>query len=1039
MYNGGFGFSGSTIASGSGGGGVPLNFSQTKGSQVTITAAAAKPATVVSTTITTQGNPVQIIVSGDANPSAAGWGRLNIYRDGTAVGQLVQFESSAANENVPYCLQVVDEPPAGTWTYSLKVTTVTTNTQFGEGDGPVITVTELGAEAGGGGGGAGITELTGDVTAGPGTGSVPATVARIQGYDVATTSPNGGQVLTWNAALSQWVPGDPPSGGSGGGILYYLNRGTAPQAPITGIPVPATVPVRQMGPAAVVAGSTVTSNVLSQVSYDLVANFVTDVGVPGITSIPAGLWDIHLWAASNANQANQTILQLRVGKYNSATSTLTILATSDDVSVYDPTVVAQYAIQVVIPAGTTLLSTERLYIAIYAKATQNNRTVSLHFGDSTPSHVSTTIPSAAGGDLDGTYPDPTVVAIQGYPVTASAPASNDVLMWNGSTWTHSQPFANISGTIAANEVAFGTALNTISGSGDLMFDGTSLKVTSQPGGGTEFFEVDGNTLSIWVHDSVGGNVDSVRVSPVGVTVDSSAGGGNPTLLLETVSGTPKIIASAGSGSLDLVLNELQVNGSPGTAGDVLTSNGPGSAPTWQAGSGTGFGSKVLLVVEGGSYATLQAAVDAASANDVILVGPKATGDWGNVTLNVVNKPLVIAAAGGAGSNKVVAVGSITYDLGTGAALNVNLNETYIYGLYIQGSFAGSAVTLTGGVGRPGRLRLYGCYILNTNATGAAAVTNSNQGANSSLYLDACVVSLSNSAAGSAIVQTAGYTLIRNRTDVGGSLAGGATGNAINVSAGTMEIYDSYISISRAVPTINVTGASTFVSVGYSTVLNSSDTAGACCAFIGTSGARFGAGDATLAAGSTLPTSAVAVSGVAGGLFIYANVSFSFTSTVSTVTSTATPQSGGLFSYGMSVGSLAATTFVVNSTGNITKLNNVTTSFPSAQGSSNQVLTNNGSGTLTWTNGNLRTLGSVGATPTAANLRTNATYTVNVAAVALPAMAAGDDGLTISLVNISGAGSTVTPSTGVARSMTTGGGQTWVWRNTGTTWYCISNV
>jgi hypothetical protein len=209
--------------------------------------------------------------------------------------------------------------------------------------------------------------------------------------------------------------------------------------------------------------------------------------------------------------------------------------------------------------------------------------------------------------------------------------------------------------------------------------------------------------------------------------------------------------------------------------------------------------------------------------------------------------------------------------------------------------------------------------------------------------------------------------------------------------------------------------------------------------IGTAGATFGAGDATLAAGTSVATAAVAVKGIAGGSFLYTNISFSFSSTASTVTATAFPQTGGLFAYGMSVGSLLATTFVLNSTGNITKLNNVTTSFPSAQGSANQVLTNNGSGTLTWANGNLRTLGSVGATPTAANLRTNATYTVNVAAVALPAMAAGDDGLTISLVNISGAGSTVTPSTGVARSMTTGGGQTWVWRNTGTTWYCLSNV
>lgn len=40
-------------------------------------------------------------------------------------------------------------------------------------------------------------------------------------------------------------------------------------------------------------------------------------------------------------------------------------------------------------------------------------------------------------------------------------------------------------------------------------------------------------------------------------------------------------------------------------------------------------------------------------------------------------------------------------------------------------------------------------------------------------------------------------------------------------------------------------------------------------------------------------------------------------------------------------------FEVNSTGNIVKINNVATSFPSSQGAENSYLTNNGSGTLSW--------------------------------------------------------------------------------------------
>jgi hypothetical protein len=60
-------------------------------------------------------------------------------------------------------------------------------------------------------------------------------------------------------------------------------------------------------------------------------------------------------------------------------------------------------------------------------------------------------------------------------------------------------------------------------------------------------------------------------------------------------------------------------------------------------------------------------------------------------------------------------------------------------------------------------------------------------------------------------------------------------------------------------------------------------------------------------------------------------------TIGTTTSTAS-----LFNVGSS------NQFQVNSTGNVVKLNNVTTSFPSSQGSSGQVLTNSdGAGTLTW--------------------------------------------------------------------------------------------
>lgn len=375
-----------------------------------------------------------------------------------------------------------------------------------------------------------ITELTADVLAGPGSGAQAATVVALQGNPIVAATPTDGQVLTWDG--TQWVPGSVPTGGSGGGgIVLYLNEGVAPDAPTTNIPLSTNglVSVKELGKVAEVPGASVTSSVLSQVSYDLVAGFVTDLGVPGVTEIPAGLWDVNLWASSSASQPNHTLFQIKLYTYDGVNAP-TLFATSSPSSVYDPASTIQYATSVLVPQ-TVILATDRIYVEVLARATTGSTQVTFYFGDNTPTHIHTTLPSVAGTGI--------VHVVNGAFVSPASP----VILSSATEVTGVLPIAN-----------GGTATSVVPTNGQLLIgNGTGYAVANlTPGSG------------ISITDGAGM-----------ITIASTVAGGITEL-------TGDVTAGPGSGSQNATVTALQGNSVSNVLpnnGDVLTYNA--SAVGWE--------------------------------------------------------------------------------------------------------------------------------------------------------------------------------------------------------------------------------------------------------------------------------------------------------------------------------------------------------------------------------------------------------------------------------------------------------------------------
>ena len=487
----------------------------------------------------------------------------------------------------------------------------------------------------------------------------------IQGNAISAASPSAGQTLQWNGTA--WVPGSIPNGGNGGGgIPYYFNfANTSGIAPVSGLPTSPVAP-SQLGRNYSVGSGSITSTDLTEGSYSLICGFVTAVADPGVTDIPAGLWDFNIWCdiLGGTLNSNQTQFQIRVYKYDSTSGVYTSIANSDDVFVYDPITIAQYIGNVTIPQ-TTILATDRIYVELWAQKNVNQtRQIRFYFDSLHPSHAHTTISSVAGNGvvkvIDGVMQSPASKIVNNDVSENAAIAISKV----------SQSTSRILGRTTAGTGAveeLNVAGNLALSAGTLTSTSTDVQIFATTGSTTWTKPANAKSVNIQLFGAGGGGGGGFKNVTGANRIGGGGGGGggylNTTVPASLLSSSPIniTIGAGGAGGAGSTTNGVQgVAGVQG--GSTIFGTGVSGAITYIALGGTGGA--------GGSPTSASGGIGLLNANNG---GQGGSGNGGNGIPTFVTSSHMMGGAGGGGGGGLNAASAIGTGAGGGRSNVLNLN------------------------------------------------------------------------------------------------------------------------------------------------------------------------------------------------------------------------------------------------------------------------------------------------------------------------------------------------------------------------------
>lgn len=164
-------------------------------------------------------------------------------------------------------------------------------------------------------------------------------------------------------------------GGGGGGVVYYLNGGTLEeiiggdqfsQMSTTGAPLSPDVDFTRTGDG-------------------LICSFITDIGFPGVTVIPAGTVTFEIYASISNNVSSSPGFFIQIYKYDGVSLTLFASTVTE---VLTQTSIDLYSVTLALPE-TPILASDRIAIQIFADGV-NTRDITIHTQGNTPSSVIST-------------------------------------------------------------------------------------------------------------------------------------------------------------------------------------------------------------------------------------------------------------------------------------------------------------------------------------------------------------------------------------------------------------------------------------------------------------------------------------------------------------------------------------------------------------------------------------------------------------------------------------------------------------------------